>query len=57
MNESPQNCYYVGDDLKTDIIPCSEIGMKGIWINRYNEEVKFDGIKMIISLEELKANL
>lgn len=55
-DEIPQNCYYVGDDLKTDIIPCSEIGMKGIWINRDNEETKIDGIKMITSLDELKNN-
>lgn len=53
-NEIPQNCYYIGDNLKTDIIPCNEIGMKGIWINRDNEETKLDGIKMITSLDQLK---
>lgn len=30
--------------------------MKGIWINRDNEETKINGIKMITSLDQLKNN-
>lgn len=57
VNEHPQDCYYIGDDIKMDIMSCMEIGMQGIWLNRNNEEVEFDGIKMISSLEDLKLNL
>ena len=32
--EEPIKCYYIGDDLKTDILPCNNFGMTGIWINR-----------------------
>lgn len=54
VNEFPQNCYYIGDDLKLDILPCNEIGMKGIWINRKNGQTDIDGVKTISSLEDLK---
>jgi putative hydrolase of the HAD superfamily len=57
VNESPKNCYYIGDDLEMDIIPCMKIGMRGIWINRINKEVKFNNIKVVFNLEDLKVNL
>lgn len=57
VNEFPQNCYYIGDDLKLDILPCIEIGMRGIWINRNNRQTGLDGIKTIFSLEDLEENL
>lgn len=57
VNESPENCYYIGDDLKSDILPCTEIGMRGIWINRKNEQSGSYVIKTIFSLENLKENL
>ncbi|WP_028549572.1 HAD family hydrolase [Paenibacillus sp. UNC451MF] len=28
---------YVGDDVRTDIVPCEALGIKGIWLNRRNE--------------------
>jgi putative hydrolase of the HAD superfamily len=48
-----RDCYYIGDDLQIDILPCIKAGMKGIWINRNNVQQTYDGIKMIRTLEEL----
>lgn len=57
VSESPNNCYYIGDDLQSDILPCIQAGMRGIWINRKNEQARPDGIKTIFTLEALKENL
>ena len=57
VNKHPQECYYIGDDLYTDILPCNEIGLKGIWLNRKREPVSIDKIKMIYSLDSLKSIL
>ena len=54
INQVPQECFYIGDDLKTDILPCKKIGMTGIWINRKNEQLGFDNIIVINSLKDLK---
>ncbi len=54
VNESPQNCYYIGDNLNTDILPCKEIGIKAIWINRRNESSYLSDITTINSLDYLK---
>ena len=51
---SPDRCYYVGDDLEKDILPCQTIGMKGIWINRNKIEYENSNIDIIYSLNELK---
>jgi len=51
--EEPEKCFYVGDTIETDIIPCEKIGMKGIWINRDNKTLQNKNIKIIISLKEL----
>ncbi|AKB27699.1 2-haloalkanoic acid dehalogenase [Methanosarcina siciliae T4/M] len=51
--EEPEKCFYVGDAIETDIIPCEKIGMKGIWINRGNKTFPNKNIKSIFSLEEL----
>lgn len=53
----PQNCYYIGDDLNTDIISCNKINMKGIWINRNGEDVKISDVTVIDSLNKLKAHI
>ena len=29
-NKQPQECYYIGDDLHTDIVPCQDVGINGI---------------------------
>lgn len=48
------HCYYVGDDLNTDILPCKKVNMKGILIDRNELAVKIAGITVINSLENLK---
>jgi putative hydrolase of the HAD superfamily len=51
--KEPEKCFYVGDVIETDIIPCEKIRMKGIWINRNNKILLNKNIKSIISLKEL----
>lgn len=57
VNKQPQECYYIGDDLYTDILPCKEVGVSGIWLNRKREPLAIDNIKMIYSLNDLKSIL
>lgn len=52
-NVKIEDSYYIGDDIKSDIIPCNEIGMKAILINRSNKEVASEIIQ-IKSFDELK---
>ncbi|WP_297421827.1 HAD family hydrolase [Clostridium sp.] len=54
VNKEPQECYYIGDDLHTDIIPCKDAGMNGIWLNRKFETLAINSIKMIHNLNDLK---
>lgn len=53
-NVQLRHCYYVGDDLNTDILPCKKVNMKGILIDRNELAVKIGGITVINSLENLK---
>lgn len=53
VNREPQECYYIGDDLHIDIIPCKDVGMNGIWLNRKRETLNINRIKMIYSLSDL----
>lgn len=57
VNEYPKDCYYVGDNLDTDILPCREIGMRGIWLNRNGKKTTFSDIININTLRNLKNNL
>lgn len=55
VNEDPKNCYYIGDDLETDILPCIKIGMNGIWLNRNDKQKSYsDDIIIINTLQELQ---
>lgn len=54
VNKEPQECYYIGNDLQTDIIPCIEVGMNGIWLNRKRETLTINSIKMIYNLSDLR---
>ncbi|TYR80557.1 HAD family hydrolase [Priestia megaterium] len=38
MNLSKEEAIMVGDNLMTDILGASRIGMKSVWINRHNKE-------------------
>ncbi|URZ02163.1 HAD family hydrolase [Clostridium felsineum] len=53
VNEKPQQCYYIGDNLYTDIIPCENAGFNGIWLNRTQEALVENKVKMINSLRNL----
>lgn len=53
-NVSVENAFYVGDNIKTDIIPANEIGMKGILIDREKERKVADNIDRICSLTDIK---
>jgi putative hydrolase of the HAD superfamily len=54
VNKQPQECYYIGDDLHTDIIPCKDVGMNGIWLNRKRETSTINSIKIIYNLNDLR---
>ena len=56
-NLSPENCYYIGDDLETDILSCKKTGINGIWLNRKREKLTNPDVKMIYNLDELVRNL
>lgn len=56
-SEPPENCCYIGDDLNTDIMPCREIGMHGIWLSRDNKKVNLSNITVINTLRNLKLIL
>jgi len=51
-----KDCYYIGDDVKSDIIPCKEIGMNAILINRMRKEVD-ENITQVSSFSELNKIL
>ena len=53
VNKEPQECHYCGDDLHIDIIPCKDVGMNGIWLNRKRDTLTINGIKMIYRLSDL----
>lgn len=55
-NTHPQECWYIGDDLYTDILPCEEAGIKGIWLNRKREPLSIKTIRMIHSLDDIKRH-
>ena len=51
INEEPKNCIMIGDNLKVDVKGAINAGLKGIWVNRRNEEFEFDN--QIRELKEL----
>jgi len=42
----------IGDNLERDVLPALEVGMKTIWLNHFNVEVKQD-VRQVSSLLEL----
>ncbi len=54
-NESPEACWYVGDNFRTDILGSCQVGMRGVWLNRGgNESAVGDSFVTISSLAGLK---
>lgn len=44
---------YIGDDFATDIIPCEELNIKGIWLNRRSERSEWPTELTITTLYEI----
>ncbi|NDI36237.1 HAD family hydrolase [Chengkuizengella sediminis] len=55
-NTRPSECFYVGDDLNTDILACEKVKMRGIWLNRKNQKVETQ-VSWINNLYELKDKI
>ncbi len=51
---SPDQTYYIGDDLRSDVLACREAGMKGIWINRLGLVNDHADIIAVASLKALE---
>lgn len=51
---APGRCFYVGDSLETDAVASRNAGMKGIWLNRNNDDRRVpDHLVMINTLLQL----
>jgi len=50
LGKTPEQCNYVGDDLTIDISGSNAAGLKGIWLNRKQENAEQ---KNIVSIEDL----
>lgn len=53
VNTSIGDCWYIGDDYKTDILPCYEIGMKCILVNRKQLPIIDDNIVVVDNLLDI----
>lgn len=51
---SIEDAFYIGDNIKTDIIPANEIGMRGILIDRDKERKTENNINRIFSLTDIQ---
>ena len=52
-----KNCFYVGDDVENDMIPCVKAGMTGLWIDRANDGREYKDFKKIKDLKEISGFL
>jgi putative hydrolase of the HAD superfamily len=48
-----KDCFYIGDRLETDAKAACDVGMKGVWLNRKNEQGSAEGVVEIRNLDEL----
>lgn len=48
-----EECCYVGDNYSTDMVPCKNIGIRGIFINRKKEPIIDPQISIIETLTEI----
>jgi putative hydrolase of the HAD superfamily len=51
-NKPVTECWYVGDRYKTDIVPCMEISMNCIWLNRKHEKMIDNNVIIVSNLIE-----
>lgn len=52
---SPEDAYYIGDNLKKDAIGSCKAGLRGVWLNRTGKPIPV-GIESISSLSEFVPN-
>lgn len=52
--KSPAECIFIGDNLEVDILACERAGMKGIWLNRKNNDINHE--RTIRSLFDIKID-
>ncbi|MBO4815924.1 MAG: HAD family hydrolase [Clostridia bacterium] len=55
IKENPENCIMVGDNFKLDIQGAINCGLNAIWVNRKNEDIKYEN--QIKELKELISTL
>jgi len=55
LGTSPQETYYVGDDLYADVYGSANAGMKPVYLRRYGEPCPKDVMTSITSLHELSC--
>jgi len=46
----PTECFYIGDNIEADTLACEKINMRGIWLNRKNNESYSRTIKSLYEL-------
>jgi 2-haloalkanoic acid dehalogenase type II len=59
IGKNPDECVYIGDSLKNDVLMPKKAGMKSIWINRNNEKIE-NNVKpdlVVNNLLEIEQNL
>lgn len=56
-NVDIKNCFYVGDDVENDMIPCVKAGMTGIWIDRTSDGREYKDFRKIKDLKEISGFL
>ncbi len=52
-----EQCCYVGDNYSTDMVPCKNLGIRGIYINRKKEPIIDPQISIIETLTEIPVIL
>lgn len=56
LNINPLKTFYIGDNIEKDAKGASNAGLIGIWINRENKDLIYNGIS-IINLNQMKKYL
>ncbi len=49
----PEDCIYIGDNLKLDAQASQEVGMRSFWLNRKHPPMTGNGVSIINSMTEL----
>jgi len=55
-NQTPSDCFYVGDKLETDALAAGKAGLTGIWLNRYDQNYDQNDVREISTLDALQGD-